>query len=525
MPEGRNTEDSPLLGSPLEEERYREKLRVLGTLGLAGFASTCSFWTYYIQWHDMLLLLGIPDTIESFSSDLLRFCAATLGVLFSSVYSATHGKTRVLAGALLVQTVGSLLIVSSQSTAWLLLGQTVQYFGIAPVWSTGIGIVGEHFGSGMKGKAIGLYLFASMAGAAIAPFLCLLIRTHIAPMLSVSPYQSWRLTEGFIGAPTLISWLLVRRLPPSTVFYDVYRSHETSPVEGTSSNGQHSNGQQSISAALQNGRNGATPSTSGVADTLSQAHARSMNPFEPLSLLRLRNVVALSYASGAPIYASIALLWMEVSQFDQWTLHLSSASDKIAFRRFLPVGMLGMGWSLVSGFLIDLYASRSRHVSPQRFLFRASLGTLLLPVGLLIVGFTLKSAMELPIGGDVALDANDTFDDGVRGDRTANLSPSLVGVFLSGFGAYSPVVPCMTYFLELVPSEKNMQILASSDALQLLSALSLLMLYMVFAQGLGMDVANTIAAGGVSLGFWLLWKVSRRSLNEQLNERLESRED
>ncbi|KAH6906875.1 major facilitator superfamily domain-containing protein [Coprinopsis sp. MPI-PUGE-AT-0042] len=513
MPEGRNTEDSPLLGSPLEEERYWEKLRVLGTLGLAGFASTCSFWTYYIQWHDMLLLLGIPDTIESFSSDLLRFCAATLGVLFSSVYSATHGKTCVLAGALLVQTVGSLLIVSSQSTAWLLLGQTVQYFGIAPVWSTGIGIVGEHFGSGMKGKAIGLYLFASMAGAAIAPFLCpltVLIRTHIAPMLSVSPYQSWRLTEGFIGVFTLISWLLVRRLPPSAVIYDVYRSTEASPVEGASANGQLSNGQHSIATALQNGRNGSSPSTFSPTDTPSQAHARSMNPFEPLSLLRLRNVVPLSYASGAPIYASIALLWMEVSQFDQWTLHLSSASDKIAFRRFLPVGMLGMGFnpslravgSLVSGFLIDWYTARSRHVSPQRFLFRASLGTLLLPVGLLIVGFTLKSAMELPIGGDVALDAEDTFDDGVRGDRTANLTPSLVGVFLSGFGAYSPAVPCMAYFLELVPSERNMQILASSDALQLLSALSLLMLYMVFAQGLGMDVANTIAAGGVLLGFW-----------------------
>jgi MFS family permease len=68
-----------------------------------------------------------------------------------------------LAAALLVQAVGSLLIVSSQSIGWLLLGQTLQYFGIAPVWSASIGVVGEHFGSGMRGKAVGSYLFVRIA--------------------------------------------------------------------------------------------------------------------------------------------------------------------------------------------------------------------------------------------------------------------------------------------------------------------------------------------------------------------------
>jgi hypothetical protein len=29
--------------------------------------------------------------------------------------------------------------------------------------------------------------------------------------------------------------------------------------------------------------------------------------------------------------------------------------------------------------------------------------------------------------------------------------------------AYSPVVPCMIYFMDLVPKEKNMQILAASE--------------------------------------------------------------
>jgi hypothetical protein len=116
------------------------------------------------------------------------------------------------------------------------------------------------------------------------------IRAHVAPILSVSSYQSWRLTEGFIGALTLVSWFLVRRLPLSTIIYDIYRSPGTSPVIGTS-NGQRSNGNTS---RPQNGRsNGTMTSISSVADTPSQARARSMNPFEPLSLLKLDSVVPL----------------------------------------------------------------------------------------------------------------------------------------------------------------------------------------------------------------------------------------
>jgi hypothetical protein len=102
--------------------------------------------------------------------------------------------------------------------------------------------------------------------------------------------------------------------------------------------------------------------------------------------------------------------------------------------------------ALLSGVVVDSLVSRSRHVSPQRFLFRSSLGTLLLPIGLLIVGFTLKSAMELPLdlgavnapflGAEAVEDPFEDVVDGTIGIKRMSwdMGASLFGFFNSGFG-------------------------------------------------------------------------------------------
>jgi hypothetical protein len=64
----------------------------------------------------------------------------------------------------------------------------------------------------------------------------------------------------------------------------------------------------------------------------------------------------------------------------------------------------------------------------------------------------------------------------------------------------------LAWVLVIIPKTRSISLIHVGSflcsAVQLLSALTLLMLYMVFAQGLGMDVANVIAAGTVLLGFW-----------------------
>ncbi|KAG2021393.1 hypothetical protein CC2G_006639 [Coprinopsis cinerea AmutBmut pab1-1] len=404
-------EETPLLNGGSRHEaqagtatRLRgEKWRVFGVVAGAGFLSVSTFWIYYIDWRSMLLILGGPSMVESFLRDFSLLLSATVGVLLASIYSTIHGKRKVLLWTTSFIILGSLLVSTSQNITWLLLGRIFQTLGTTPTWSIGIGILGDTFRREQRGRAIGGFIFVSMLGGVAAPHLSHLMK-HLAPHLSVSSYDSWRLTQALLAIASSVLWLTLRQSTslsrPAPLCLNIEGFSEDSLVEGLHEDSRPER------------MGGISEDESRLEERLERPHRGILNPFSPYGLLHLKDVLPLSFASGAPIYSATCLLWMEVSSYS-WPKH----ADKLVYRWYFPSLALGLGLgALLAGFATDyilirrtqdLLRTSSLHGTshprtlnfessfdrPDKRFFVSLPGTFLIAPPLVLVGFVLNFAM------------------------------------------------------------------------------------------------------------------------------------
>ncbi|KAG2021391.1 hypothetical protein CC2G_006639 [Coprinopsis cinerea AmutBmut pab1-1] len=503
-------EETPLLNGGSRHEaqagtatRLRgEKWRVFGVVAGAGFLSVSTFWIYYIDWRSMLLILGGPSMVESFLRDFSLLLSATVGVLLASIYSTIHGKRKVLLWTTSFIILGSLLVSTSQNITWLLLGRIFQTLGTTPTWSIGIGILGDTFRREQRGRAIGGFIFVSMLGGVAAPHLSHLMK-HLAPHLSVSSYDSWRLTQALLAIASSVLWLTLRQSTslsrPAPLCLNIEGFSEDSLVEGLHEDSRPER------------MGGISEDESRLEERLERPHRGILNPFSPYGLLHLKDVLPLSFASGAPIYSATCLLWMEVSSYS-WPKH----ADKLVYRWYFPSLALGLGLgALLAGFATDyilirrtqdLLRTSSLHGTshprtlnfessfdrPDKRFFVSLPGTFLIAPPLVLVGFVLNFAMgggrgtgvgwlSSTMGSSTTTAAGGAGLGMIRrvgmwvfehGGKQEEGEGVVLGVnkwlvmgclFLVGLGTYSTSVPVLTYFLEVVPQSRNVQIVAASE--------------------------------------------------------------
>ncbi|EAU80839.2 hypothetical protein CC1G_04949 [Coprinopsis cinerea okayama7 len=579
-------EETPLLnGSRYEAQagtatRLRgEKWRVFGVVAGAGFLSVSTFWIYYIDWRSMLLILGGPSMVESFLRDFSLLLSATVGVLLASIYSTIHGKRKVLLWTTSSIILGSLLVSTSQNITWLLLGRIFQTLGTTPTWSVGIGILGDTFRREQRGRAIGGFIFVSMLGGVAAPHLSHLMK-HLAPHLSVSTYDSWRLTQALLAIASSVLWLTLRQSTslsrPAPLCLNIEGFSEDSLVEGLHEDSRPER------------MGGISEDESRLEERLERPHRGILNPFSPYGLLHLKDVLPLSFASGAPIYSAtcrtsrptltrtavignadwnldgcgVIVLWMEVSSYS-WPKH----ADKLVYRWYFPSLALGLGLgALLAGFatdyilirrIQDLLRTSSHHGTshprtlnfessfdrPDKRFFVSLPGAFLIAPPLVLVGFVLNFAMGgggrgtgvgwalaplewalIPFGmNEVGVNGFGLRgiifnwvlfmqEEGEGGGVGLNVNKWLVMgcLFLVGLGTYSTSVPVLTYFLEVVPQSRNVQIVAASDALQILVTGITFTILVVLASAFGTSVANVVGCGVVLMSPVLIFSVIRR---------------
>ncbi|KAG2021394.1 hypothetical protein CC2G_006639 [Coprinopsis cinerea AmutBmut pab1-1] len=593
-------EETPLLNGGSRHEaqagtatRLRgEKWRVFGVVAGAGFLSVSTFWIYYIDWRSMLLILGGPSMVESFLRDFSLLLSATVGVLLASIYSTIHGKRKVLLWTTSFIILGSLLVSTSQNITWLLLGRIFQTLGTTPTWSIGIGILGDTFRREQRGRAIGGFIFVSVQvclsrygargklmlvdrcfwtgidvgrrscaspisyalhsqhySAADNPGYADLMK-HLAPHLSVSSYDSWRLTQALLAIASSVLWLTLRQSTslsrPAPLCLNIEGFSEDSLVEGLHEDSRPER------------MGGISEDESRLEERLERPHRGILNPFSPYGLLHLKDVLPLSFASGAPIYSATCLLWMEVSSYS-WPKH----ADKLVYRWYFPSLALGLGLgALLAGFATDyilirrtqdLLRTSSLHGTshprtlnfessfdrPDKRFFVSLPGTFLIAPPLVLVGFVLNFAMgggrgtgvgwlSSTMGSSTTTAAGGAGLGMIRrvgmwvfehGGKQEEGEGVVLGVnkwlvmgclFLVGLGTYSTSVPVLTYFLEVVPQSRNVQIVAASDALQILVTGITFTILVVLASAFGTSVANVVGGGVVLMSPVLIFSVIRR---------------
>ncbi|TFK18666.1 MFS general substrate transporter [Coprinopsis marcescibilis] len=462
-----STENTPLLASrhlqPEDDDQVDmndHRQQTLITIALTGFISMWTFWTFSVDWPDILLVFDTPSTLQGAFVTLSPLLTSTFVVLVSSVYASAYGKRTVLVYSTGCMAVGAVGIAIAPGMAWLLVFRFIQTLGTSPIWSLGISTLGDMFDSKTRGRAVGLFISLSMLGAIVAPFFDLLIM-KLAPLAYISRYQAWRVTQGLLAIASASCWSAIRSGYIDDTGSDALDNHESHRLK------------------------------------------RLLNPFSAFSLLQDSNILCLSFGSGLPIFAAIGLLWMELSLY-RWPFEQGPTED-IVFRRFLPVGAIGLAaGAIVSGIVSDKLFSRPRSVPwsqlrENNFLLTAVPGGLvLIPLALVWVGALLKSA----IGGGDHLPVDNISE--------VNVPLLLFCFFLGGVGTYSVVVPCLLYFVEVAPPKQSVELIAASDALQTFVAALAVMILTILAQAFGAVFANTCGAVMALSSPILIWTVSRR---------------
>jgi MFS family permease len=105
--------------------------------------------------------------------------AGAVGGTFAGVLADRYGRVRILTASIVVYSVFTALIATSQSLGQLILWRTLVGFGMGAEWTAGAVLVAETWPDEHRGKAIGLmqagyaigYIFAAGLAAAVLPTL------------------------------------------------------------------------------------------------------------------------------------------------------------------------------------------------------------------------------------------------------------------------------------------------------------------------------------------------------------------
>ncbi|KAJ6495679.1 MFS general substrate transporter [Mycena vitilis] len=344
--------------------------------------------------------LDTTPPIVSFAVSL-SICGAALGSMLFATYSGFYGRRPMYLYGLPLLCVGSIGVALSKTVPHLMIFRFIQAFGTSGGLAVGSGVIGDIYKLTERGTAMGLFFSASLLGAAISPIIG-------------AQYSSWRNVQlGLFFVGLLVFLAMLALLPetshPGTLGMD--KSEVSEPAAG--SERQPSRKFKWV----------------------------WLNPFACLWLLRSPNLLFVTIAEAAVLYADYALL---VPIAYTLGVRYNINNDALIGACFFPMGLGNVLGAPLAGILSDRVVIKWRQrrggvwVPEDRL--RATLfgGAVLVPLSVILCGL-ITHFIPGPLG----------------------LSLNLFCFFLNGVGVDLVLSPASAYLVDVMHSQ-SAQIMAAS---------------------------------------------------------------
>ncbi|KAJ4496983.1 MFS general substrate transporter [Lentinula lateritia] len=372
--------------------------------------------------------------------------AACIGALVGASYSGFYGRKPVYLVGLPLLTIGSIGVAFSRTMPELMVWRFLQTFGGSPGLSVGAGVVGDIYRLEERGTAMGVFFGACLLGPALAPLFGGVI----------SHYASWRITQLFLGAWGLLTFVCIATMLPET----------------------------SIPGSRGIDKKRAVLVERNVAPGEKWFKIIWINPLKTLSLLRSPNLLAVALAGTVVLLTDYVILTpLSVTLGARYGI----TNQAILGACFIPIGLGNFIGAPMAGYLSDQILKRKRIQRKGEWYPEDRL------IGTVIASATLVPLSVLGVG------LVTTYVEGKVG-----LYLDFLCLFANGIGVDLVLSPSAAYIVDVMHM-KSAESMAANNGLRSLLISLLLAALMPMLDSIGLVWTNVISALLAWVGFGLLW--------------------
>ncbi|KAF9481300.1 MFS general substrate transporter [Pholiota conissans] len=310
-----SSEEAPLLPPSKHEEVYlrfkpAKKRGIVAIVSLTGLLALFVSGTFVPSIPQIAKDLNSTPAIVSLavSSSIL---AASLGSLIGATYSGFYGRKPIYLIGTPLLFAGSVGAAAAQSVPQLIFWRVIQSLGASPGLAVGSGVIGDIYKLEERGRALGIFFSAVLAGPALAP----LVGGFAAH------YFSWRLLQLWLGFVGLIVLVIV-------IFFFPETFHP---------------GERGIDKADR--------------DSLPKWRPVLLNPLKPLWMLRSPNLLAVTLAGFTTLLTDYVLLVPLAFTIGK---KYGISNEAVIGACFLPAGLGNMIGAPLAGYIADQTVIRCR---------------------------------------------------------------------------------------------------------------------------------------------------------------------
>ncbi|KJA19693.1 hypothetical protein HYPSUDRAFT_44074 [Hypholoma sublateritium FD-334 SS-4] len=310
-----HSEETPLLTAKQHEEIYL-RFKPTKKRGIVAIVSATGLLALFVSGTFVPSIPQVAKDLDSTPAIVglavsFSILAASLGSLIGATYSGFYGRKPIFLVGTPLLIIGSIGTAAAHSIYELIFWRFIQALGASPGLAVGSGVIGDIYKLEERGRALGVFFAAVLAGPALAP----LVGGF------ATRYFSWRLLQLGLGITGVIVFFVVVFFFPETYHIGQRGADKVDP------------------------------------ESLPKWRPVILNPLKPLWMLRSPNLLAVSLAGFTTLLTDYVLL---IPLAYTIGAKYGISNEAMIGACFLPAGVGNMIGAPLAGYIADQTVIRCR---------------------------------------------------------------------------------------------------------------------------------------------------------------------